>query len=101
VAWTYANSGARTHPVGQKRPNGLGLFDMSGNVWEWCSDRYREVPGSDCPDTDTGSPEADIRVYRGGSWINPPGDARCSYRANGPATGRASNVGFRLARSID
>jgi formylglycine-generating enzyme required for sulfatase activity len=69
VAWYDANSGGKTHPVGQKRPNGLGLYDMSGNIWEWCQDWYGEKYYGESPrDNPQGPSSGDFRVLRGGSF---------------------------------
>jgi formylglycine-generating enzyme required for sulfatase activity len=76
-AWTKSNAGRRTHPVGKKLPNAWGLYDMYGNVWEWCHDLYApdgyETSGIDNP---TGPAEGDTRIVRGGSWDTAP--AKCS-----------------------
>ncbi|MEN6422232.1 MAG: formylglycine-generating enzyme family protein [Smithella sp.] len=75
VAWYDGNSGRKTHPVGQKKPNGLGLHDMSGNVWEWCQDWYSDKYYSQSNrDNPSGPSSGSNRVLRGGSWFN--GDAR-------------------------
>ncbi len=69
VAWHYGNSSSKTHPVGGKTPNELDLYDMSGNVWEWCSDWYDSSYYTSSPSTDpTGPSTGSIRVDRGGSW---------------------------------
>jgi len=95
-AWYDANSGRQTHPVGQKKPNGLGLYDMSGNVWEWCSDWYGSYSAG-AQREPTGPSSGSYRVYRGGSW---DGDARYARAAdrnfNVPGI-RYFNLGFRLA----
>jgi len=101
VAWYSDNSEGRTHPVGQKRPNGLGIYDMSGNVWEWVQDIYNDAAYSahsrNNPLYNTGI--AKFRVIRGGSWNDDSGCARAAYRNIFGPVYRESFVGFRLART--
>ncbi|HOK06313.1 MAG TPA: formylglycine-generating enzyme family protein [Syntrophales bacterium] len=97
-AWYDANSGGQTHPVGQKRPNGLGLHDMSGNVWEWCQDWYgRNYYSSSGRDNPGGPSSGSNRVYRGGSWFNNAAAARAAYRYGYAPGIRDGHLGFRLA----
>jgi sulfatase modifying factor 1 len=96
-AWYSANSGSETHPVGLKKPNGLGLFDMTGNVWEWASDWYDEEYYANGPkDNPRGPTHGSLRVGRGGGWRGEPRLARCSGRGSLDPDSRSRNIGFRL-----
>ena len=86
VAWFLKNSGARTHPVGQKQPNGLGLYDMNGNVWEWTD----ECSNDDCR----------YRILRGGSWTFDPQYPRAHKRIVIDASLRSNDYGLRLTRAL-
>lgn len=98
VAWYSSNSGKQTHPVGQKRPNGLGIYDMSGNVWEWTGDWYgNNYYESSHRDNPTGPSSGEYKVYRGGSWYNIPAYVRASYRTWYEPAKRYDIIGFRLS----
>ena len=95
VAWYDGNSGSQTHPVGRLRPNELGIYDMSGNVWEWCLDRYGDY--SSASQTDPMGPGSGSgRVLRGGGWYNGARGCRVSFRFNGSPGARNSSGGFRV-----
>jgi len=105
VAWYDKNSGNSTHPVGQKTPNGLGLYDMSGNVWEWCSDYYDEGYYKKGPKKGNwknpqGATEGSNRVLRGGSWRDDARFVRAAYRYYGSPDNRISYLGFRLVSPV-
>lgn len=97
-AWYKDNSGDRTHVVGQKLPNPWGLYDMHGNVWEWCMDWYAdELPGGSVADP-LGPDSGSYRVRRGGSWYKRPGDwrYRSANRGRCEPSRRSSRNGFRV-----
>ncbi|KAF0159731.1 MAG: hypothetical protein FD159_229 [Syntrophaceae bacterium] len=97
-AWYSSNSGSKTHPVGQKQPNGLGLHDMSGNVWEWCSDWYGNKYYNQSPrDNPAGPSSGSLRVQRGGSWGNFAASTRAADRYRVKPGVRYCDLGFRLA----
>lgn len=95
VAWYDGNSGDKTHPVATKSPNELGIYDMSGNVWEWCADWYGDY-SSGRQTNPKGPYGGSSRVSRGGGWFYSARDCRSSYRFNSP-TFRFNLLGLRLA----
>ncbi|MDD5790272.1 MAG: SUMF1/EgtB/PvdO family nonheme iron enzyme [Spirochaetia bacterium] len=95
---TYNANGKGTHQVGQKAANALGIYDMSGNVWEWCYDWYSSVSTGEETDP-LGSSSGSYRVTRGGSWYNYAYDASVCNRGNNGPDFRNINLGFRLVRS--
>ena len=97
VAWHIFNSKGTIHPVGVKEPNGLGIYDMSGNVWERCQDWYDENYYSNSPKNNpTGPDKGTAHVVRGGSWGNSPWLTRSSFRGRVYPDVMANTDGFRL-----
>ena len=98
VAWYDGNSGSTTHPVKQKQPNELGLYDMSGNVWEWCYDWYDEDYYSNSPQANPEGPSrGSYRVLRGGSWAYDAQSCRVANRDFNSLDYGSSDYGLRLA----
>ena len=103
--WYLQNSEDRAWPVGQKRPNDLGLFDMHGNVWNWCQEGWRKYqPGKDGKPAEDEEDSRDIvdplsRSLRGGSYFNRPSFVRCAFRNGLRPSGRGSYCGLRPART--
>ncbi len=98
IAWYLDNSGGKTHPVGEKQPNAFGLYDMLGNVWEWCRDGWWSYDA--VPQQDPVGPERAgvLRVYRGGSWAHEAGVVRAASRYPDDPGIRHQYLGLRLAR---
>lgn len=101
IGWYCANSAQKTHPVAEKRPNAWGLFDMAGNVWEWCHDGYRnELGTSPVTDPVIGPAGATYQLARGGSWINTANALYAAQRYSLEAGYRNNGVGFRCVRTL-
>jgi len=98
VAWYEQNSGGMTQEVGKKAPNELGIYDMSGNVWEWCSDMFRDYSSS--AQTNPYNNSGSYRVFRGGSWYSIATYVRVALRNGGSPTNTVIYLGFRIARTV-
>ena len=101
MGWYCGNSGQKTHPVGQKKPNDWGLYDMHGNLWEWCQDWYeKNYPTGHVTDPKGPSSSSAGRVFRGGGWRYSAGVCRSASRRRGNPDYRHASVGFRVARDF-
>jgi len=100
--WYTGNSGNQAHPVGEKKPNTFGLYDMHGNVWQWVEDCYHE-DYSGAPERGSAwkqGADCSSRVVRGGSWGSNPEILRSASRFGNPSVGRYFTLGFRVARTL-
>jgi formylglycine-generating enzyme required for sulfatase activity len=101
IGWFCANAGGETRPVAQKQANAWGLFDMAGNVWEWCHDWYQADLGTSAVTDPVGSSSTETEhVARGGCWMNNTQALRAAYRQKFGLTYRNNGVGFRCARTL-
>jgi formylglycine-generating enzyme required for sulfatase activity len=98
-AWYDANSDRKTHPVARKKPNAWGLYDMHGNVSEWCQDWYDDYPEGKVIDP-KGPSSGQHKVLRGGSWLGSAVTLRSSFRGEDYAVVRCNDIGFRLVRDF-
>ena len=99
VAWYRDNSEGETHYVGTKLPNQLGLYDCSGNVWEWCYDTFSSSPISKKVAYIFDINE-DNRVLRGGSWKTTNGNCKVTFRTFSDSNNRVNDIGFRIVRTV-
>ena len=99
--WYTGNSKNQTHPVGQKRPNRFGLYDMHGNVWQWVQDCYLDTYQDASMDGSANTTKGcDNLVLRGGSWYGGPQLLRSAYRVRYAPSSRDDFIGFRVARTL-
>jgi formylglycine-generating enzyme required for sulfatase activity len=100
VAWYQNNAENETHPVSTKRANSWGIYDMSGNVWEWVEDSWHEDFSGAPTDGSAWISDSTNRVIRGGSWFSDWQSVQAAKRFGFSQSGRSNNIGFRIVRTI-
>jgi formylglycine-generating enzyme required for sulfatase activity len=101
-AWYKANSKGEDPPVGRKKPNAWGLYDMHGYVSEWCADAWAPtLEGTPLDGSPRQAKDAKERVMRGGSFADPPDELRCAFRSGKPAEFKSDRIGFRCVMALD
>ena len=99
-AWFSDNSGKSTHPVGQKKPNAWGIYDMHGEVWQWCSDWYADSYTGAASKDPQGPKSGKNHVCRGGSWLGSPSMCRSAFRTSTAPGNRIAYFGFRVVVEV-